>query len=55
MADNISTDTIYEGSAICRMCGALMTPLEVSYMDGNICPACHNRRAAAIVQGGNVG
>ena len=41
--DDITTDTIYDGSANCKKCGALMSPLEVLYCDGNICAACRNQ------------
>ena len=40
--DDISTLTIYDGTVMCRKCGAPMTPLEVMYSDGDLCPHCRN-------------
>ena len=51
MKEEISTETIYDGSEVCRKCGALMTPLEVFYMDGDICPYCRNAKYGQHVQG----
>ena len=42
--DDISTLTIYDGTVMCRKCGAPMTPLEVMYSDGDLCPHCRNAK-----------
>ena len=52
MTEDISTDTFYEGSQICRKCGKLMSPLEVMYMDGNTCTECRNLRFKAHIKSG---
>ena len=44
MSDEISTETIYEGSVQCPKCERIMTPLEVLYAGGKLCPDCRNRR-----------
>ena len=44
MSDEISTETIYEGSVQCPKCDRIMTPLEVLYAGGKLCPDCRNRR-----------
>jgi|APCry1669190327_1035288.scaffolds.fasta_scaffold00626_11 hypothetical protein len=56
MLDDISTETIYDGSVPCRRCGMVMTPLEVMYSyDGRTCPACRNAKMEAHVRGGMSG
>ena len=44
MKDDISTETIYDGSKECPKCGIFMTPLEVLYAGGKICPDCRNKK-----------
>ena len=44
MSDEITTETIYEGSVQCPKCDRIMTPLEVLYAGGKLCPDCRNRR-----------
>ena len=42
MKEEISTETIYDGSKVCPKCGQIMTPLMVMYTDGKMCPWCRN-------------
>jgi hypothetical protein len=44
MSEEITTETIYEGSVQCPKCERIMTPLEVLYAGGKLCPDCRNRR-----------
>lgn len=51
--DPISTQTIYDGSSLCRRCGAIMTPMEVLYSyDGRTCPTCRNAKMQSHVKQG---
>lgn len=36
--------TIYDGSMVCKKCGAPMTPIEVLYSDDDLCPHCRNAK-----------
>lgn len=40
--EDISTETIYDGSVMCPKCGLFMTPVEVMYTGGKMCPTCRN-------------
>ena len=51
MAEEITTETIYDGSKQCPDCGNFMTPVEVMYMTGKICPTCRNTRFGKHVRG----
>lgn len=42
LMDEVTTETIYDGSMLCPKCGKAMTPLEVMYTDGKMCPWCRN-------------
>lgn len=53
--EDISTTTIYEGSTLCRKCGKVMTPIEVFYMDGDVCPGCRNTSFGKHIKGGMIG
>ena len=41
--------TIYNGSATCQECGALMTPVAAMYT-GTLCPECTARKGALRVK-----
>lgn len=36
LEDQTSSTTVYEGSALCSICGMVLTPVEVAY-NGNLC------------------
>lgn len=40
--EEITTETIYDGSVECPKCGLFMTPLEVMYAGKKMCPTCRN-------------
>lgn len=44
MKEDISIETIYDGSEPCPKCDRIMTPLEVMYAGGKLCPDCRNRQ-----------
>jgi hypothetical protein len=55
MKEEISTITIYDGSVMCRKCGKIMTPVEVFYMDGDVCSDCRNTSFGKHIKGGMIG
>ena len=55
MTEDITTQTIYDGSLVCKKCGYPMTPLEAMYSDDGLCPYCRNSKAEKHVKSGMVG
>lgn len=49
--EEISTETIYDGSVQCPECGNWMTPVEAMYTGGKMCPTCRNRRYGRHLKG----
>ena len=49
--EELSTDTVYEGSRQCLVCGNFMTPIEALYTGGKECPTCRNLRAGKHMKG----
>lgn len=43
MTEEISTLTVYDGSKQCKVCGQVMSPLEVMYSEDGRCPYCRNQ------------
>ena len=52
MSEPISTQTIYEGSSLCR-CGVILDPIQVIY--GGECPDCRDARVRALISNKMVG
>ena len=51
MIEEVSTETIYDGSVMCPKCGLFMTPVEAMYTGGTMCPTCRNLKHGAHVKG----
>lgn len=52
--DQTSTVTVYEGSRLCRACGAVLTPIEVYYND-DLCTPDKRRAQRRLVSNKRVG
>ena len=51
MDEELTTETIYDGSRECPKCGNFMTPVEAMYTGGKICPSCRNAKYGAHIKG----
>lgn len=49
MAEQISTETVYEGSKVCR-CGRVLNPIEVMYSRGGLCETCRSEAMDTLIQ-----